>query len=234
MTEGGRARLVDLFAAARADRRAVLLPYLTAGLPDLESSVDLFEAMSGAGADGFEVGIPYSDPLIDGPTIHTAGLKALDAGATIERAIEIVAAVTERTGRPTIVMTYVNPVLRYGAKRFASMVAAAGASAVIVADLPADEAEPFKAAFRDAGVGMVLFVAPTTDDKRLATVTSLDPVFLYGLPSSVSPASGKRPQPSEPLCLLPGCAPSAQLPSYSASALQRRNTPGWRHGSPTV
>ncbi len=181
MAESGRARLAGLFTAARDEGRAVLLPYLTAGLPDSDSSVALFEAMAEAGADGFEVGIPYSDPLMDGPTIHAAGLEALRAGATIERSIDIVAAVSARTGLPTIVMTYVNPVLRYGPVEFAEMVAAAGASAVIVADLPVDEAEPFATAFDAAGLGTVLFVAPTTQDDRLAAVAALDPVFLYGI-----------------------------------------------------
>ena len=181
MVESGRARLTSLFATARTDGRALLCPYLTAGLPDIESSVSLFESMSDAGADAFEVGIPYADPLMDGPTIHTAGLRALDAGTTIERAIEIVGLVATRTGRPTIVMTYVNPVLRYGAEEFGTMAAEAGASAVIVADLPVDEAEPFREAFRAAGLDLVLFVAPTTNDHRLATITALDPVFLYGI-----------------------------------------------------
>lgn len=181
MAESGRSHLDALFATARGEGRAVLLPYLTAGLPDSDSSVGLFEAMAEAGADGFEVGIPYSDPLMDGPTIHAAGLAALRGGATIESSIGVVAAVSARTGLPTIVMTYVNPVLRYGPERFGEMVAAAGASAVIVADLPVDEALPFTAAFDAVGLGTVLFVAPTTQADRLAAVATLDPVFLYGI-----------------------------------------------------
>lgn len=177
----GRSRLTELFSRVRSEDRAALLPYMTAGLPDLDSSPSLFEAMAQAGADGFEVGIPYSDPLMDGPTIHTAGLRALDAGATVERSMEIVAEVGRVTSLPTIVMTYVNPVLRFGPQEFAVMAADAGASAVILADLPADEAEPFSAAFRREGLGLVLFVAPTTDDDRLAAVADLDPVFLYGI-----------------------------------------------------
>jgi len=181
MGDGGRARVEAMFAAARAEGRAALLPYLTAGLPDPESSASLFAAMAEAGADGFEVGIPYSDPLMDGPIIHSAGLAALAAGTTLERAIALSGSVARQTSLPTIVMTYVNPVMRVGAGRFAELVAGAGASAVIVADLPVDEAAPFADAFRAADLGVVLFVAPTTDDARLAAVAELDPVFLYGI-----------------------------------------------------
>lgn len=169
------------FAAARADRRAMLLPYLTAGLPDPASSADLFLAMAEAGADGFEIGIPYSDPLMDGPTIHTAGLRALDAGATFARSLEIVAKVVDRTGLPVFVMTYANPVLTRGADEYAAAVAAAGAAGMIVADLPVDEAARFAAAAAGSGLGLVMFVAPTTDDARLERVIAADPVFIYGV-----------------------------------------------------
>jgi tryptophan synthase alpha chain len=171
----------DLFVAARDEGRALLLPYLTAGLPDPAASADLFVAMAEAGADGFEIGIPYSDPLMDGPTIHTAGLRALDAGATFARSIAIVEAVVDRTGLPVFVMTYANPVLTRGADEYARAVAAAGAAGMIIADLPVDEAARFTAATAAAGLGLVMFVAPTTDDARLERVIAADPVFIYGV-----------------------------------------------------
>jgi tryptophan synthase alpha chain len=171
--------LPEAFAAARSEGRALLLPYLTAGLPDPGSSPDLFAAMADAGADGFEIGIPYSDPLMDGPVIHTAGLAALAAGTTFDRALRIIEAVTSRTGLPVMVMTYANPVLRRGAERFAEQIAAAGASGLIIADVPVDEAAVFATAAAASGVGLVVFAAPTTDDERLLRVVASDPLFVY-------------------------------------------------------
>jgi len=170
-----------MFATARADNRAALLPFMTSGLPDPESSIDLFIAMAEAGADGFEVGIPYSDPLMDGPTIHEAGLRALSKGATTYTSLALVERIADKTGKPAIVMTYVNPVLAIGPDKFAEHVAAAGGSGLIIADLPADESDEIAAACRAAGIGLVLFVAPTTDDARLADVVARKPLFVYGV-----------------------------------------------------
>lgn len=170
-----------LFTEAAAENRAVLLPYLTAGLPDRDTSVALFEAMAAAGADGFEVGIPYSDPLMDGPTIHEAGLEALGAGTGLAEGLDIVALVAERTGKPVIVMSYVNPVLRMGLAEFARRAAAAGAAAVILADLPVDESAPFREAFDAVGLGIVLFAAPTSGEERLREVAGAGPIFVYGV-----------------------------------------------------
>mgnify|MGYP001818930385 CR=1 FL=1 len=181
MSERGIDRIRTMFAAARADDRAALLPYMTAGLPDQEASPALFSAMAEAGADGFEVGIPYSDPLMDGPTIHSAGLQALDAGVDLDTAFDLVADIVTATDKPVLVMTYVNPVMAASPDVFAHRAAAAGASGVIVADLPAEEAAPFQRAFESAGLGMVLFVAPTTDETRLAAIAAAEPVFIYGV-----------------------------------------------------
>ena len=177
----GAERLASLFADARADDRAVLLPYLTAGLPTIEDSIDLFEAMADAGADGFEIGIPYADPLMDGPVIMEAGNRALSQGVTVDRSLDVVREVVARTGKPVLVMTYVNPVLRNGVAEFFAKVDDSGASGVILADLPADEAGPFVEAARATGLGMVLFVAPTTGEDRLQTVVAADPAFIYGI-----------------------------------------------------
>jgi tryptophan synthase alpha chain len=181
MTDSPTSQLDAMFAQARAEDRAVLLPYLTAGIPDFESSVAIFKAMADAGADGFEVGIPYADPLMDGPVIMAAGEYALDHGVTVDVAFEVVSAVVEQTGKPVIAMTYVNPVLRHGVEAFFAKASDAGAAAVIIADLPADEAAPFKVAATNAGVGLVLFAAPTTDDDRLDRVLAGDPAFVYAI-----------------------------------------------------
>lgn len=181
MSDSGRDRLAGMFAQARDQNRAVLLPYLTAGIPSVEDSVRLFRAMADAGADGFEVGIPYADPLMDGPVIMQAGEQALDAGVTVSVALDVVGRIVGETGKPVLVMTYVNPVLRRGVDTFFAEVAAAGAVGIIIADLPADEAAPFLEAADEFGLGLVLFVAPTTDDDRLKRVLDADPAFVYAV-----------------------------------------------------
>jgi tryptophan synthase alpha chain len=173
--------LAGLFATAAAEGRAVLMPYMMAGLPEPGASPDLFAAMADAGADAFEVGIPYSDPLMDGPVIQRAGSAALAAGTTLAEGLRITAAVKERTGLPCIVMTYSNPVMHAGPAAFATRLAEAGADAVIVADLPVDEAAPVSSAVEAAGMGLVLFAAPTTSDERLRKVAEADPPFVYGI-----------------------------------------------------
>lgn len=170
-----------MFARARSEGRAVLMPYMMAGLPDIDGSVALFGAMAEAGADGFEVGIPYADPLMDGPVVMEAGERALERGVTVDRALEVVRRVVDGTGKPVLVMTYVNPVMRRGTSSFMDAAAAAGASGVILADLPPDEAAPFAEAATMAGIGMVQFAAPTTGAERLRAMAELDPVFVYAI-----------------------------------------------------
>jgi len=166
---------------ASGDERAVLLPYLTAGIPTPVDSVELFVAMSEAGADGFEVGIPYADPLMDGPVIMAAGQRALRNGITVDVAFDIAQQVIERTGKPVLLMTYTNPVLRRGVQEFFRRAADIGAAGVIIADLPVDEAVPFIEAAAQADAGLVLFAAPTTTDERLAAVAKADPAFIYAI-----------------------------------------------------
>lgn len=181
MAESGRGKLAEMFAAARSEGRAVLLPYLTAGVPGVAESVRLFKVMADAGADGFEVGVPYADPLMDGPVIMEAGERALKLGVTVDVALGIAEQVAGETGKPILVMTYVNPVLRRGIEAFFAQARAAGASGVIIADLPADEAGPFLDAAGGLGLGLALFVAPTTDDERLQTVLDASPAFVYAV-----------------------------------------------------
>ncbi len=174
-------RLAELFAKCRDEQRAALMPYMTAGLPTPDESLQLFVAMADAGADGFEVGIPYADPLMDGPIIQTAGERALAAGSGVEVGLDILRKVIEATGKPSVVMTYVNPVLMMGIEAFANRVAVAGGSGVIIADLPVDEAEPFAQIFKERGIGLILFAAPTTTDDRLDRVVAAAPPFVYGI-----------------------------------------------------
>ena len=174
-----RGRLDELFSTVRSEGRLAFMPYLTAGLPSPADSPSLFEAMEGA--DAFEVGIPYSDPLMDGPTVMAGGHIALEAGTTLQAALGVVSRVKESTGKPIVVMTYVNVVLATGAERFAWEAAAAGADAVIMADIPLEEALPLKPIMEKEGLGVVLFAAPTTPDDRLDRIAEEDPVFIYGV-----------------------------------------------------
>lgn len=169
------------FAAARSEGRALLLPYLMAGVPDAAASVALFAAMAEAGADGFEIGMPYADPLMDGPVIQEAGRRALAGGMTMRRGLEVMAAVTDVVSLPVALMTYVNPVLHRGAAAFARAAAEAGAAALIVADLPVDESAEIGDACRAAGIGLVQFAAPTTVAARLSRVVAAGPPFVYGI-----------------------------------------------------
>ena len=177
----GSERISDLFTNARREKRSVFLPFLTAGLPDPASSSLMFEAMAEAGADGFEVGIPYSDPLMDGPVICRGSEQAIAAGATLDRSLSVLGQVTETTGLPTLAMTYANPVFRRGADWFCDRLAEAGAAGMIVADLPFDEAEPLGEAARRYGLGMVLFVALTSTYDRIKAVAEASPAFIYAV-----------------------------------------------------
>lgn len=184
-----------MFETTAAEDRAAFLPYLMAGLPDKEASIELFVALAEAGADGFEIGLPYADPLMDGPVIQEAGAKALAAGTTVDVGLSVAATVVERTGKPVAAMSYVNPVIQIGLDRFFGAAAEAGVSALIAADLPVDEAGPFVEAAAARGMGMVLFAAPTTSDARLQAVIDAGPVFVYGV--AEMGVTGERASASE-------------------------------------
>jgi tryptophan synthase alpha chain len=176
-----RNQLTTLFETVRAEHRTALMPFMTAGLPSEVTSVDLFQAMATAGADAFEVGIPYADPMMDGPTIQAGNLRSLQGGMTLAGGLEIVEAVAGRTGKPVVVMTYANPIHRIGPGEFARRCRDAGAAGVIVADLPLEEAAAIKDPIEEAGLGMVLFAAPTASDQRLQAIAASQPVFIYGI-----------------------------------------------------
>jgi tryptophan synthase alpha chain len=173
--------------------RTALLPYLTAGLPSPADSASLFAAMAEAGADAFEVGIPYSDPLMDGPVIMRGSEAALAAGTNQAVALNLIEKVA-RLGRPTLAMTYANPVMQSGWEEFCLRLASSGACGVIVPDLPLEESGPLSEAASEAGIGMVLFVSPTTDRGRIERTAAADPEFIYGV--SNLGVTGERQQVS--------------------------------------
>lgn len=179
-TAGAR-RIAAAFAAARADGRAALIPYIVAGYPDAETSFAAALAAADAGADLLEVGLPYSDPLADGATLQRASGTALAAGATLERSIALLRRIgAARPGLPLVPMAYANQVIGGGDGRaVATRLAEAGASGVIVADLTPDEGGPFEVVVRDVGLAVVYLVAPTTEPARRARIAARSGGFLY-------------------------------------------------------
>jgi len=171
------ARIDAVFARAREKGRAVLIPYVVAGDPDTETTVAVIEAIVAAGAGIVELGIPYGDPLADGPTIAAAGQRALEAGTTLEDAFAVAQRVRERA--PIIFFTYYNPIYQYGVDRFAKRAAAVGASGTIVPDVPLEEAELLRAALRREGLALPLLVAPTTPRERAARIAAASDGFVY-------------------------------------------------------
>jgi tryptophan synthase alpha chain len=177
----GAGRIAAAFARARDDGRAALIPYVVAGYPDADASVEIALAAIDAGADLLEVGLPYSDPLADGATLQRASQAALRAGATLEgslRLIERIAAA--RPHIPIVPMGYANQVISGGdGEAIAGRLAAAGAAGLIVADLTPDEGEPFEAVARAAGLAVVYLVAPTTPAERRDRIARRTGGFLY-------------------------------------------------------
>jgi tryptophan synthase alpha chain len=182
-------KLAEAFDSAKADDRAVLVGYLPAGFPTVPGAIEALTAMVEGGVDVIEVGLPYSDPLIDGPTIQVAVDQALAGGTRTAQVLQTVEAVA-RTGAPTLVMSYWNPVEQYGVQRFAADLAAAGGAGVIMPDLTPEEAGPWLAATDSAGVDPVFLVAPSSTDARIATVTGLSRGFVYAM--SVMGVTGAR------------------------------------------
>jgi tryptophan synthase alpha chain len=173
--------LAAMFTAARDAGRPVFMPFMTAGIPDPGASLAVFERLADDGADAFELGIPYSDPLMDGPVIQAASSRALEEGMTFLGGLELAGRVAGSTGKPVIVMTYVNPILQAGPETFAAEAAALGIAGVIIADVPFEESGTVKAALDTHGIGMALFAAPTTDERRLRSIAEAQPSFIYAV-----------------------------------------------------
>lgn len=172
------ARLSETFAACRAEGRAALIGYLPSGFPDAPGGIALMSSMVENGVDIIEVGLPYSDPLMDGPTIQAAVDQALAAGSTIDAVMQTVAAVAE-TGAATLVMSYWNPIEAFGVQRFAQQLAQAGGVGVITPDLTPEEAQPWISATDEFLLDRVFLVAPSSTAQRLALVAGVTTGFVY-------------------------------------------------------
>jgi tryptophan synthase alpha chain len=172
--------------AARDKGQKLLVPYVTGGMTG--NWVDVVHAVAEAGADAVEIGIPFSDPMIDGPTIQRASLMALEAGATPAKILDVLR--REEIGVPLVVMTYYNLVFRFGHRRFASSLVDSGVSGAIVPDLPLEEAGPWREAADAAGVETVFLVAPSTPEERALRICARSRGFLYGV--GVMGVTGER------------------------------------------
>jgi tryptophan synthase alpha chain len=182
----GSGRIATAFAEHGGE--AALAPYLMGGFPDLDTSLAAGLAAADAGADLLELGIPFSDPLADGPLIHSAATAALDAGATPHSVLRVCEGLAERL--PVVLMVYANVVLSAGPEAFALRAAAAGAAGLIVPDLPHDEAAPVRAACDSEGLALVPLVAPTTTPERVAEIGAGARGFVYAV--SLTGVTGER------------------------------------------
>ncbi|HEX4436721.1 MAG TPA: tryptophan synthase subunit alpha [Solirubrobacteraceae bacterium] len=185
-SSSGVARIADAFA--NHGKRAALMPYVMGGFPTLEESVRIGEACVRAGADVIELGMPYSDPLADGPVIHGAGTQALAAGASVGGVLEVARALAPSV--PVVLMCYANMVFAPGAEAFLDRLAQSGACGLIVPDLPHGEAPEVRAACVERGIALVPLVAPTTTPERMAAIGADAQGFVYAV--SVMGTTGER------------------------------------------
>jgi tryptophan synthase alpha chain len=173
-------RIDARFAALRSARRKALVPFLTAGDPSLEATVPVMHALVDAGADIIELGVPFSDPMADGPTIQRSSERALGRAVGIDYVMRCVREFRTRdAGTPVVLMGYLNPVEIRGPEAFARLAAEAGVDGILLVDLPPEEAREFRDAFEAAGVALILLASPTSSDARIAMLLQLARGYLY-------------------------------------------------------
>ncbi len=172
-------RIERRFAERSAEGRTALVPYITAGFPELETTVPLLEALDDAGADVIELGIPFSDPLADGPTIQASSFRALEQGMTVARALELVRRFRQVRDTPLVLFTYLNPVFHHGLEAFCRDAAEAGADGILLTDLPVGSDPELEGIVQRSGLDPIQLLAPTTAPERVARVAGGGRGFLY-------------------------------------------------------
>lgn len=182
--------LTDTLAAAKAEGRAALIAYLPAGFPTVDGGIEAIKAVFDGGADVVEVGLPHSDPVLDGPVIQTADDIALRGGVKIADVMRTVREAHTATGKPVLVMTYWNPIDRYGVERFTAELAEAGGAGCILPDLPVQESALWREHAEKHGLATVFVVAPSSKDARLAQITAAGSGFVYA--ASLMGVTGTR------------------------------------------
>ena len=168
-----------VFELRRAEGRAALIPYVTAGHPRPEDTTDLLVALADAGADVLEVGVPFSDPLADGPTIQRSSFRSLEQGTTVTSVLEDVRSFRAQRETPVVLFTYLNPVMRYGTEAFLRDAVSAGAQGLLLTDLPTGADPALEEAIRSSGLDLIRLLAPTTPEDRVPQVAGSGSGFLY-------------------------------------------------------
>ena len=176
-----RSRITDTFARLRREGRTGLVTYTTAGDPDLPRSAAILKALDRAGADVLEVGVPFSDPLADGPVIQRATERALAAGSSLRAALSLIEEVRAEISAPIVIFSYANPLLRMGLATFAGRARAAGVDGALALDLPIEEAGEFRDVLASEGLDTIFLLSPTTTDVRIRKAATLGRGFLYGI-----------------------------------------------------
>ena len=174
-------RIEGRFAELRKARRTGLVTYVTAGDPDLQRSADIITRLDRAGADVLEIGVPFSDPLADGPVIQRATERALAAGATLPLVLGMLKTLRPAVAAPIVIFSYANPILRMGLDVFVREATAAGVDGVLTLDMPPEEGEMFRTSFATAGIDTIFLLSPTTSGERIRRAASLGSGFLYGI-----------------------------------------------------
>jgi tryptophan synthase alpha chain len=203
-------RIGRAFATARHERRGAFVPFLTSGFPDLVESDRLASALCDEGADVLELGVPFSDPIADGPVIQRTTEAALTKGTTLAHVLGQAMRLKSRHETPIVLMTYLNPVLRYGSERFAEDAAGAGVDGLILVDLPPEEEPSLWASLRAGGIDTIALIAPTTDPGRLGQVVKGASGFLYVVARLGVTGRGEEDGSVEPL--LERCRALSDLP----------------------
>ena len=173
--------IAETFARLKREGRPGLVTYVTAGDPDLARSAEILKALDRAGADVLEVGVPFSDPLADGPVIQRATERALAAGGSLRASLALVRSVRPAVSAPIVLFSYANPLMRMGVERFAREASSAGVQGVLALDLPIEEAEDFDRVLAAAGLDTIFLLSPTTTEERIRKAARLGRGFLYGI-----------------------------------------------------
>ena len=174
-------RISERFQALKTKGETGLVTYITAGDPDLERTAGIMKRLDKAGADVIELGVPFSDPLADGPVIQRATERALAAGTTLPKVLAMLGAVRADISAPVVLFSYANPILRMGLDRFVEESRKAGVDGVLTLDMPPEEGEVFRTAFAGAGIDTIFLLSPTTTVERIRKAAKLGSGFLYGI-----------------------------------------------------
>jgi tryptophan synthase alpha chain len=174
-------RITDAFDRLKQEGHTGLVTYITAGDPTVDRTQDILFALERAGADVIELGVPFSDPLADGPVIQRATERALAGGTTLDQVIGLVERVRARLTVPVVLFTYANPILRMGLREFGQRASAAGVDGVLILDLPVEEADEWRSLFESHGLDTIFLLSPTTTDDRIRQAARLGRGFLYGI-----------------------------------------------------